>query len=204
MHKAKLLTASLQVVTLILLAASCEPSRANILTVDFNGPGTGTFLYSPYYEDGFRIYSLLIQAERMVFTDNGLVSSASYQGHYDRDCGIGTTEPSQCGKTTSFAPYYDGTPWLGSDPGTARYFDADGNFLIAANGFDVPRIRIDRFGELFSALDFISVRGGYALTSSSGGYIAPPLSTASLGQPVFLRANYGRIFLGWNLPPSHE
>lgn len=168
------LTASVQLLAVVLLVAISAPSRATVLTLDFNGPGAGSFQYDPYDEDGFRVSSLLVA--------NG---SGFYQGHYDRDCGIAMTDPSQCGLTTPFAPHYDGTPWLGSDPGTARYFDANGNFLSTANHNDVPRIRIDRSGELFSLLDFVNVRGGYTLTSSNGGFIAP----IGLGSAVFLAGN---------------
>jgi hypothetical protein len=177
MRNTRTLSVLLQVLALTVLATVSQPSLATALTLDFNGPGAGSFQYGSYFEDGFRIHSLLIP------TATGPAGTAFYQGHYDRDCGIATTAPSECGKTTPFAPFYDGTPWLGSDPGTARYFDADGNFLTAANRFDVPHIRIDRSGELFSLLDFVNVRGGYSLTSSAGGFVA---IGGGLGQSVVL------------------
>jgi hypothetical protein len=177
MRNTRTLTALLQVLVLAVLAGVSQTSGAIALTLDFNGPGSGTFQYAPYFEDGFRVQTLLVP------TATGPAGSAFYQGHMDRECGIGFTDASQCGLTTAFAPLYDGTPWLGTDPGTARYFDADGNFLTATNLGSVPHLRIDRSGELFSLLDFVNVRGGYTLTSSAGGLVA---IGGGLGQSVVL------------------
>jgi PEP-CTERM motif len=184
MRNTRTLTALLQVLALAVLATVSQPSRATALSLDFNGPGAGAFQYGPYLEDGFRIQSLLVP------TALGPAGTAFYQGHYDRECGIATTAPSECGNTTPFAPNYDGTPWLGTDPGSLQYFDANGTLLSAGNDHSlIPRIRIDRSGELFSLLDFVNVRGGYALTSSNGGFIAPSINPANLGQLVFLAGN---------------
>jgi PEP-CTERM motif-containing protein len=184
MRNTRTLTALLQVLALAVLAIAAEPSRATALTLDFNGPGSGSFQYGAYSEDGFRVYSMLLP------TATGPAGTAFYQGHYDRECGIATTAPSECGNTTPFAPNYDGTQWLGTDPGSLRYFDAGSSLLSAGNDHSlIPRIRIDRSGDLFSLLDFVNVRGGYALTSSAGGYIAPSINPANFGQQVLLAGN---------------
>jgi hypothetical protein len=184
MRNTRTLTALLQVLALGVLATVSQSSGATALTLDFNGPGSGSFQFDPYLEDGFRIQSLLVP------TAAGPAGTAFYQGHYDRECGIAMTAPSECGHTTPFAPHYDGTQWLGTDPGSLRYFDANGSLLSAGNDHAlIPRIRIDRSGELFSLLDFVNVRGGYALTSSNGGFIAPSINPANFGQLVFLAGN---------------
>jgi len=40
---------------------------------------------------------------------------------------------------------------------------------VGSAGFCTPDIRIDRFGETFTALSFVNVQFGYKLTSSKGG-----------------------------------
>ena len=150
------------------LVAWTSTTHATVITLDFNGPGAGTFQYDPYYEKGFEVTSLLVET-----------ATGFYQAHYDRECGIATTSPDACGVTSPLTGDYDGTPFLASEYGSSRFFDPDGNFLLAAC-CAMPRIRIDAFGALFTPLDFLNVRSGYSLTSSKGGSFADYLPIGTL------------------------
>lgn len=135
----------------------CLPIYASVVTLNFNS-SPGIYLYDPYYEDGFRVYSQPVQ-----LSSN---PDLFVQGHYDMSCGP-TGELSSCGQLSSFFPNYDGTPFLGSDPTGARLLDADGHVVAGQSSPSVSHIRIDRFGMPFSVLDFQGFSGG--LLSSKGG-----------------------------------
>lgn len=147
-------------VLLATLAAVTFPVRATVVTLDFDSPGGSQYIYN-YVEDGFRVHSLLLP------TDNG---DYYYRGHFDITCAGGSRD--FCGPI-SYIPSYDGTHFLGSDQaGGCQYFDSDGNFV--GSGGCQGTIRIDRYGEVFSALDLVNVYSGWTLTSSKGGFVHGP------------------------------
>ena len=140
----------------MLLGASVQ-GHAGEITLDFNSVGSHEFVYTPYLEDGFRVFSQVFQSPGN--------PDISLQGHYDLECGLNLV----CAPTP-IVPGYDGTPWLGTDATSCHVFDSSGNQLPGST-FCAPEIRIDSFGALFTPIDMLNLRGGWQLSSSKGGFI---------------------------------
>ena len=170
-----------------LLGAVCLPAYSSMITLDFNAGG-GSYRYTPYYEDGFRVYPVLSQ----ISSDPVLYRET----HFDMECGLNGSG-FLCGSTSTLIPDYDGTVWLGTDSTGSRVLDADGNVVRYDGCCATPHIRIDRFGSLFTVLDFQGWAGG--LISSKGGVsgFGYGFNTVSVGGDLWTDIEWLELSVGF-------
>ena len=134
-------------------------ASASLIILDFNIPGRDYFRYDPYFEDGFRVSSVV----QPLLSQPGVF----FQQHYDLECALGGSPT--CGVLYDFLPEYDGTSWLGTDSTSCRLLDESENVVGFGSLCGKPRIRIDYAGGLFTPIDLLSMTGGVHLASSKGG-----------------------------------
>jgi len=166
----------LLVVALLVFAAPC---RAGLVMLDFNS-GSGEYHFDPYYEGGLRAWGPMIANGDGTYRKN----------HYDLDCGLYAPSPVICPQSPKpEAPAYDGSVWIGTDVTRCEQVEADGTFIGPITvGSGLPcdgKIRIDRFGVPFSAVDVVFMAS--TLTSSKGG-----VASGGWGQRVALAGDLWR------------